>query len=275
MDQKINHWWSTWAPFWDMIENRHFSTNVTDFIINDIESPILVIGAGQGIIVRYLKEKGFSVTGLDINEDMIRIAREKYNLEIVKGDATSLPFADSSFKSVIISSGVVDYGADEKTIKIIINEAKRVLSNDTNLFVAFYQITPRIEEIYKEIGVIDSNKIYRMKRIFEIDRISKFNPFHCVVPIMKWTHNTFFHIVVYWTKLGLNFPKELKDERKKFENIVKLGKPMGITKEMLLDSVPETIPYRTKEDIEQLIKKLDFNFKKIEKFEDCVVVQVV
>ena len=275
MNEDIKNWWSTWAPFWDLIENRHFSTDVTDFIINDIESPILVVGAGQGIIVRYLKEKGYDVTGLDINDEMISIAKKKYDLDIVKGDAASLPFPDRSFKTVIISSGVVDYGADEKTIQIIIKEAKRVLNDEKNLFVAFYQIMPKLEYIYRYIGIIDADNFYRMKRIFEIDRISKFNPLHCIVPIWKWTRKNVFKLIVFWTKLGINFPVELKDERKKFKKIVNLGKPLGITEKDLLDSVPESIPYRTKEDIENLLKKLDFEYEKIQKFDDCVVVQVV
>jgi ubiquinone/menaquinone biosynthesis C-methylase UbiE len=275
MDEIISNWWSTWAPFWDMIENRHFSTQVTDFILEDIRSPVLVIGAGQGLIVRHLKEKGFDVTGLDINDDMISIAKNKYGLDIIKGDANSLPFGDRSFKTAIISSGVVDYGADEQSIRKIIKEAKRVIDNEKNLFVAFYQIVPNLEKIYREIGVIGHDSIYRMRRIFEIDRIARYNPLHCVIPIMKWTKKNIFRVIVYWTKLGLNFPKELNEERGKFKNIVKLGKPLGITEKALLDSVPETVPYRTKEDIECLMRKLEFKYEKIQKFDDCVVVQVV
>jgi ubiquinone/menaquinone biosynthesis C-methylase UbiE len=275
MNDNLSKWWSTWAPFWDLIENRHFSTEVTDFIINDLKSPVLVIGAGQGLIVRHLTEKGFTVTGLDINEQMIGIAKKKYGLDIITGDARDLPFENKSFNTVIISSGVVDYGADEDTIKIMVKEAKRVLSDGGNLYAAFYQLTPKIEKIYREIGVIDREGVYRMKRIFEIDRISRVNPFHCLIPIKRWTKKSVIKIIIYWTKLGLNFPVELKNERNKFKNIVNLGKPLGITKEALLDSVPECIPYRTKEEIESLINRLEFKFEQIEKFDDCVVVQIL
>ena len=275
MKDNLSKWWSTWAPFWDLIENRHFSTEVTDFIIDDLKSPVLVIGAGQGLIVRHLKEKGFTVTGLDINEQMIDIAKKKYGLEIVKGDARSLPFEANSFDTVIISSGVVDYGADEETIKLMINEAKRVLKGGRNLYAAFYQLTPKIENIYRQIGVIDSDNVYRMQRIFEIDRISSINPLHCLIPIKKWTKKSVFEIIIYWTKLGLNFPQELKSERNKFKHIVKLGKPLGITKNDLLESIPDRIPYRTKEEIESLINRLDFKFERIRKFDDCVVVQII
>jgi ubiquinone/menaquinone biosynthesis C-methylase UbiE len=271
MEENNKAWWSTWAPFWDMIENRHFGTVTTDYILNDVVSPVLVIGAGQGLIVRYLKEKGYDAVGLDLNQDMVDIAKSKYNINLVKGDARNLPFEDKSFKTTIISSGVVDYGADEESIKIMIDEANRVTNG--HVYAGFHQVVPKIEKIYRKIGVIDFEKNLRLKRIFDIDKISKKDPLKCIPYIKKWTNKNFFRILFEWTVIGITLPKEMKDEREKFTGIVKMGEPQGITEQMMLDTIPESVPYRSQNEIEELMKRLNTPFLKTVKFDDCVLVQ--
>ena len=71
LSEKID-WWGTWAPFWDHMENQHFSTFVTEDLINEIDSPVLIIGAGMGLIVDFLQKKGYKTTGIDLDETMIK-----------------------------------------------------------------------------------------------------------------------------------------------------------------------------------------------------------
>ena len=205
---------------------------------------------------------------------MIKLAKERHSINLIKGDAKKLPFENKSYKTVIISSGVVDYGTDEKSIKKIIEESLRVVSPQGNVFIAFYQIDRTIEKIYKKIGVIDKEKNYYNKRIFDIDRISKKNPLKCVAPIMKWTNHGFFRTMVYWTKLGLTLPKELKEERKKAELVFELAKENNVTYEMLYDSIPDSLPYRELSDVQNLMDKLGFSYNEIERFNDCIVVKL-
>ncbi len=74
---KAEKWWCTWAPVWDHIEDRHFGTKTTESLMVNIKSDVLVIGAGQGLIVRHLINKGIKATGLDINPKMVKAAKEK------------------------------------------------------------------------------------------------------------------------------------------------------------------------------------------------------
>ena len=269
----VKDWWITWAPYWEYLEDRHFSTSITEKLLSEISSPVLVVGAGQGLIVNYLKNKGYKVDGLDLEDEMIRLAKKRHSINLIKGDARNLPFENKSYKTVILSSGVVDYGTDKKSIKKIIEEALRVVSPQGNLLIAFYQIDKKIEKIYKKIGVIDKEKNYYNKRIFDIDRISKKNPLKCVLPIMQWTNHGFFRTMVYWTKLGITLPKELKEERKKVEVVFDLAKENNVTYEMLYESIPDKLPYRELSDVENLMDELGFSYNEIERFNDCIVVK--
>lgn len=67
---------------------------------------ILDVGCGTGMITLPLAELGHSVTGIDLSEGMLRIAKEKasnFNLavEFKLGDAENLPFEDELFDVVI------------------------------------------------------------------------------------------------------------------------------------------------------------------------------
>ncbi len=271
---EADKWWSTWAPVWDHIEDRHFGTKPTGSLIDRIKPDVLVIGAGQGLIVRYLKGKGIRVTGLDINPDMVKVAKEKYNLDIVEGDAGKLPFKDDSYSTVIISSGVVDYGADEAAITAFIDEAKRVCRRRGNIFVAFYKIPGRIEKIYRKIGVIDSGSMYRMKRIFEINEIAEKFPPLCAIPIQKWTGKSMARVNFEWLIVGLTQPKEFRTERKWINALFKTGREMGLDKKTLTDSVPDSLPYRNTGQVKELMERIRAGHKEIKEFDDCTVVVI-
>ncbi len=265
-------WWSTWAPVWNQIEDRHFGTKTTASLMDNITSDVLVIGAGQGLIVRHLMNKGINATGLDINPEMVKVAKEKYNLDIVEGDAGKLPFKDESYSTVIISSGVVDYGADEAAITVFINEARRVCCRGGKILIAFYKITERIEKIYRKIGVIDSGSNYRMKRIFEINEIAEKFPPLCAIPIQKWTGKSMARVNFEWLIVGMTQPKEFRTERIWINALFKTAREMGLDKKMMIDSVPDSLPYRNTAQVKELMEKLHIGYREIEEYDDSSVV---
>jgi SAM-dependent methyltransferase len=62
---------------------------------------VLEIGVGTGRLAEPLKKNGIEIVGVDISKKMLNIALSKDLDSLVLGDATSLPFKDSSFDSVI------------------------------------------------------------------------------------------------------------------------------------------------------------------------------
>jgi SAM-dependent methyltransferase len=63
----------------------------------------LDLGCGTGIAIPPLAKLGWKVTGVDISEDQLRIARRNIGdsaVTLTKADAAALPFADGSFDAV-------------------------------------------------------------------------------------------------------------------------------------------------------------------------------
>lgn len=97
---------------------------------------ILDVGAGTGVLSLLLAELGHNVTGVDIAEEMLEKAREKFNKSrlpgsFMVGDAENLPFADQSFDVVFNRHVVWSLPDPEKAFK----EWKRVLKPGGKLII--------------------------------------------------------------------------------------------------------------------------------------------
>ncbi len=89
---------------------------------------ILETCCGTGRVTVNLKKKipAARITGLDINPDMLSIAKEKLkesNIEFLLGDATELPFPDNAFDCVVTQFGMMFFRDKVKGVA----EAFRVL----------------------------------------------------------------------------------------------------------------------------------------------------
>jgi len=84
------------GAMYDRLEKRL----IANFLPTETEGKrLLEIGCGTGHWSRFFNQYGFEVTGLDISEGMINIARQKGipNVSFHMGDGHSLPFQDSTF----------------------------------------------------------------------------------------------------------------------------------------------------------------------------------
>jgi len=64
------------------------------------EGRLLDVGCGTGAHAVAIGDQGWKVTGVDISEDQLRLARAR-GVEAVRADAAVLPFADASFDAVV------------------------------------------------------------------------------------------------------------------------------------------------------------------------------
>ena len=86
---------------------------------------LLDLACGTGINLRRLADVGWSVTGVDVSADQLRLARQRAPeaAEIIQADVTTLPFVDESFDAVacsLLHTDVEDFAA-------VCREAARVL----------------------------------------------------------------------------------------------------------------------------------------------------
>jgi demethylmenaquinone methyltransferase / 2-methoxy-6-polyprenyl-1,4-benzoquinol methylase len=96
------------APFYDLVALplRRIRREVARMVDAHPGSKILDVATGTGEQAMALAERGAEVTGIDIAEPMLRVARRKNrrpNLTFRQADATSLPFADATFDVCSIS----------------------------------------------------------------------------------------------------------------------------------------------------------------------------
>lgn len=93
---------------------------------------VLDLGCGIGRLSVWLARKAALVTGLDISEEMIRVAQNKavsqgaHNACFAVYDGTALPFGDGSF-DVAVCCAVLKYVIDDSDFSIIIKEVCRAV----------------------------------------------------------------------------------------------------------------------------------------------------
>ncbi|HEY5961700.1 MAG TPA: bifunctional 2-polyprenyl-6-hydroxyphenol methylase/3-demethylubiquinol 3-O-methyltransferase UbiG [Polyangiaceae bacterium] len=94
---------------------------------------VLDIGCGGGFLSNDLGRNGFVVTGVDMSESALNVARahdENGCVRYVCGDACRLPFADSTFDVVCM----MDFLEHVESPSRVIEEASRVLVTDGSFF---------------------------------------------------------------------------------------------------------------------------------------------
>ena len=129
-------YWDAWAPVWAELENFFFETDSINLILEKLEPPVLIVGAGLGLVVEHLKNSGIECDGLDLSKQMLAKAKELRGLDLIHGDAAEMPIKDNTYNSCISASGVIDFIGDEDVIKKIIAEMRRVTTASGNVFVA-------------------------------------------------------------------------------------------------------------------------------------------
>ena len=97
-----------------------------------LEATLRLLGAGQGALIDVgcgtgafsaaIAERGWKVTGVDVSDDQLRLARSR-GVEVVQADASALPFEDATFAAAVSTwthTDVDDFGA-------VVAEVARVL----------------------------------------------------------------------------------------------------------------------------------------------------
>jgi SAM-dependent methyltransferase len=91
---------------------------------------VLDAASGEGYGSALLSTVATKVTGIDLSEDAVEHARQRYadhaNLEFVSGDVTALPFVDDSFDCVVSFETIEHVQAQEQ----VLAELRRVLRPD-------------------------------------------------------------------------------------------------------------------------------------------------
>lgn len=100
--------------------------------LRGVQGNVLDVACGTGDMAVSLVERGCTVTGVDISEEMLAIARQKAPMvTFMIADAEHLPFPDASFDAVTCAFGVRNFVHLEQGL----NEMLRVLKPGGQLVI--------------------------------------------------------------------------------------------------------------------------------------------
>ena len=132
---KLDNQWSGYADSFDSFEEyQHFLDVLLD-LLGPLESlKILDLGCSNGLMCRLLSRKGACLTGIDISEHAISVARNltrESDRDIIYdvADARDLTvFEDASFDRVLAVNTLCSFGDDADNMRRITEEIHRVLA---------------------------------------------------------------------------------------------------------------------------------------------------
>ena len=112
---------------------QEWPTRVLDAAAVASSDRVLDVACGTGVLAREAAERTETVVGIDLNEDMLAVARRKTpNVQWRQGNAEALPFEDDNFDAVVSQFGLMFF---ENKITAI-SEMLRVLRPGGRLAVA-------------------------------------------------------------------------------------------------------------------------------------------
>jgi ubiquinone/menaquinone biosynthesis C-methylase UbiE len=263
---RSSDFWNVLAQFHAEIEDTNFDLASVRCLLPEVESPVLVVGAGHGLIVAELRKAGHQCDGVDLSSEMIRQAKLRRGITLFEADAKAMPFPAASYSTIIYATGVVDFSADEDEIGVMLKEGRRVAKEGGKLFVAFYRARPVQENFLKMVGLLSDTKL-AFRESLEIHLL---NPAQMVNWVAARASLGRFRAMLALLRMGvLSTAQERKHAFKMHRVMRKFADPRT-----LINAAPETLPYRNQSEIEKLFKRLDFAVEQISAFASCCVARL-
>ncbi len=260
-------YWDALAPHHSSLENNYLDLPSLRRILHDIHQPVLVVGAGQGLIVAELRKKGFRSDGVDLSAEMIKYAKIRRGLTFIQADARSLPFREGTYETIIYASGVVDFIDDDEQINVLMNEARRVASRAGTIFVAFYRFSAASEHFLERLGLLRSN-VLSLRDTLEMYRL---NPVQMLAWVAKNAEIGHFRAGLLLLRTGA---LSTRQERTLASNMRRIVGKRDHHANSLINAAPERQPYRDEPEIRNLFKRLAIPMKKVEVSSSSYIVQI-
>ena len=258
--------WDALAPHHAALENNYLDVRSVRYILREIVQPVLVVGAGQGLIVEELRRNGLQCEGVDLSSEMVRYARNLRAIDLIEADARALPFAARTYETVLYATGVVDFIGDEELIRVILKEGNRVATASGRIFVAFYRMSPRLEGLLARIGLL-KNHILSFQQLLGMYQM---NPAQTLGWVAKRAGVSHLRAAAMLLQAGASSTmQETKAGlimRKIFGN--------RACADALLKAAPETQPYRNEHEIRNLFARLAIPMKELRTLKSCHIARL-
>ena len=259
-------YWDSMAPHLISMEDNYLDPISLDHISHEINQPVLVIGAGQGVLVEHLQKMGLHTDGVDLSAQMIRYARDRRGLSLIEADARKMPFATESYETVIVATGVVDFMDDDTLIDSILSEARRVQRSSGKILVAFYRISTVSEKFLTRLGLLHDNglmlresmELYRLKppqNLLHISRLARTSAVRAAaMSIHCWLFSTTKEKLLARNLQKVYGGKDRSDE--------------------LIVATPQRVPYRNEQEIRKLLGRVGASVKSLWSLSSCYIARI-
>lgn len=264
--RSASKYWDTLAPHHRRVENNYLNLSSVRLILGDIRQPVLVVGAGQGLIVEELRRHGLRCDGIDLSAKMMEYARLRRGLTLVHANASEMPFVDGAYETVIVATGVVDFMADLQEIKTVLREANRIVSGTGNVFVAFYRFSAAQKRFLTSLGLLQDDTL-RVRSALALHRLG----FGALVAwVAKIAKISIFQAVLLCISTGL---QSTKQERAMALAMRRVLAQAGDS-DAFIEAAPKTQPYRDKSAIGRLLDSLSMQIEDWQVSSSCYLVRV-
>src|SRR5436190_4563446 len=262
--KQASDFWDALAPYHAALENNYFDLRSLRRIIHELREPILVVSAGQGLIVAEVQKRGLQCDGVDFSPEMIRYARMRRSLSLMQADARAMPLKSGSYQTIIYATGVVDFTSDDSDIKRILDEARRIVNPDGKIFVAFYRLSPTLEDVLAKLGLLHNHILLHRETL----RIHRLNLWQMLQWMKKQAGVSIFRAALLLFRMSAFSTTQEKmigiRMKRTFRKLTDLN--------LLIDKSPEKQPYRNEAEIRNLFGRLGVSTKRMTNLRSCTVV---
>jgi hypothetical protein len=171
-----------------------------------------------------------------------------------------------TYETVIYATGVVDFMSDEEQIGVILNEARRIVTQSGKIFVAFYKLSGASEEFLTKLGLL-SNNVLSFRESLEIYRMK---PVQTIAWVAKKANVGFFRAGILSLRAWALSTMEEKTVAFNLQRILRKRDHAN----SLINVAPERQPYRNESEIRNLFSRLAIPMKKFEACSSCYMVQI-
>lgn len=166
--------WDKYADENEAKYNEEFAKFTRDLAISLRCTSVLEIGCGTGIDLRLFPDT-FQIYGVDLNDNALRIAKEKFPIANFKnGNITSLPFEDSSI-DFVFTHQLLNY-LDDDTLEKGISEMYRVAGKYIMNCEKFAETEKQIDENHKFRNMYKRWLDYKVKIVSNVDMHEEIDP---------------------------------------------------------------------------------------------------
>jgi SAM-dependent methyltransferase len=261
-----SEFWNALAQFHAEIEDSNFDLASVRRLLPEIESPVLVVGSGQGLIVADLRKRGYECDGVDLSSEMIRQAKLRRGITLVQADAKAMPFPAASYETIVYATGVVDFTAEEDDIQAMLTEGRRVVNRSGKVFVAFYKASAAQEAFLKLVGLVSDHRLAFRESL----EIYLMNPVQMVAWVARRSGLGRFRATIALLRVAVRSTMQERRNTLRMQRVFRrINDPCS-----LINAAPEKLPYRNEREIKNLFKRLGIPIKQLNAFASCWVVRI-